>query len=109
MTLNKYKLGGILADDMGLGKTLEMITFISSLNVEKPILIVCPKSLSFNWEHEFFMWNKDIKVVTIVGDKEDRKNKINNIKNGADWTTADGKVIANSRLTFPADPPRAYA
>ncbi|MDD7616606.1 MAG: DEAD/DEAH box helicase [bacterium] len=81
VTLNKYKLGGILADDMGLGKTLEMITFISSLNVEKPILIVCPKSLSFNWEHEFFMWNKDIKVVTIVGDKEDRKNKINNIKN----------------------------
>ena len=36
-------------------------------------------------------------------------SQINNIKNGADWTTADGKVIANSRLTFPADPPRAYA
>ena len=33
----------------------------------------------------------------------------NNIKNGADWITADGDVIPNSYLTFPADPPRSYA
>lgn len=33
----------------------------------------------------------------------------NNIKNGADWTTADGKVIPNSYLTTPSDPPRTYA
>ncbi len=31
------------------------------------------------------------------------------IKSGADWTTADGKVVPNSRLTSPADPARAYA
>ena len=33
----------------------------------------------------------------------------NNIKQGADWVTADGEVIDNSRLTTPADKPRAYA
>lgn len=33
----------------------------------------------------------------------------NNIKNGADWTTPDGEVIPNSRLTLPADRPRSYA
>lgn len=33
----------------------------------------------------------------------------NSIKNGADWTTDDGKVIQNSQLTLPADPPRKYA
>ena len=33
----------------------------------------------------------------------------NNIKNGADWTTPDGEVIPNSRLTEPADKPRSYA
>lgn len=33
----------------------------------------------------------------------------NNIKNGADWTTSDGEVIPNERLTTPADKPRAYA
>ena len=31
------------------------------------------------------------------------------IKGGADWTTADGEVVPNSRLTLPADAPRSYA
>lgn len=34
---------------------------------------------------------------------------INRIKNGEDYVTADGKVIPNEKLTFPADPPRSYA
>lgn len=34
---------------------------------------------------------------------------INRIKNGEDFVTADGDVIANARLTTPADPPRSYA
>lgn len=33
----------------------------------------------------------------------------NNIKNGADWVTPEGETIPNSRLTYPADPPRSYA
>lgn len=36
-------------------------------------------------------------------------SQINNIKNGAGWTTPDGDIIPNSRLTYPADPPRSYA
>lgn len=36
-------------------------------------------------------------------------SQINNIKNGQDWTTPDGEVIPNSRLTLPADAPRSYA
>lgn len=32
-----------------------------------------------------------------------------NIKNGADWTTPDGDVIANHLLTTPVDPARSYA
>ena len=35
--------------------------------------------------------------------------QLNNIRNGMDWTTPEGIVIANERLTTPADPPRAYA
>lgn len=34
---------------------------------------------------------------------------INEIKDGADFTTSDGKIIANDRLTTPADPIRSYA
>lgn len=36
-------------------------------------------------------------------------SQVNNIKNGADWTTPDGDVIPNSRLVRPADAPRSYA
>ena len=36
-------------------------------------------------------------------------SQIQNIKNGADWTTAEGEVVPNSRLVLPADPVRSYA
>jgi ribonuclease Z len=36
-------------------------------------------------------------------------SQFNNIKAGADWTTEEGEVVPNSRLTLPADEPRAYA
>ena len=36
-------------------------------------------------------------------------SQINNIKAGTDWVTAEGEVIANSRLTTPAEPTRSYA
>lgn len=36
-------------------------------------------------------------------------SQINNIKNGADWTTPEGDIVANSRLVVEADKPRRYA
>jgi len=36
-------------------------------------------------------------------------SQVNNIKNGADWTTPEGEVIPNARLVKLADPPRSYA
>jgi len=36
-------------------------------------------------------------------------SQINNIKAGADWMTADGEVVANSRLVETAEAPRSYA
>ncbi len=79
--LNEHKLSGILADDMGLGKTLEMISFISSIKEEKPILIISPKSLVYNWENEFKKWKSDDKVKVIHGDRDVRRQTILNIKN----------------------------
>jgi ribonuclease Z len=37
------------------------------------------------------------------------QSQIQNIKNGADWTTADGETIPNERFVTPADKPRSYA
>ena len=36
-------------------------------------------------------------------------SQVNNIKNGADWVTAEGETVANERLVTPADPVRSYA
>lgn len=35
--------------------------------------------------------------------------ELNRIKNGEDYVTPEGEVIANARLTRPAEPPRKYA
>ena len=79
--LYKYSLGGILADDMGLGKTIETIAFINTIKQEKPVLIVSPKSLVFNWVSEFNKFAKDIPVSAIIGTVEERKKIIKKIKN----------------------------
>ena len=36
-------------------------------------------------------------------------SQIRNIKNGADWTAEDGKIVPNSRLVKPSEPTRTYA
>ncbi len=45
--LRKTGLGAVLADDMGLGKTLQTLCAI-----EGRTLVVCPKSVVFNWADE---------------------------------------------------------
>ena len=79
--LYKYSLGGILADDMGLGKTIETIAFINLIKQDKPILIVSPKSLVFNWVSEFNKFSKNIPVYPIIGTVDERKKIIKKISN----------------------------
>ncbi|MBQ8292577.1 MAG: DEAD/DEAH box helicase [Bacilli bacterium] len=77
--LTKYHLGGILADDMGLGKTIQMIALIKANKVNKPSLIICPKTLIFNWKNEFQKFDTDADVVEIYGSANVRERIINNI------------------------------
>lgn len=78
--LAKYKFGGVLADDMGLGKTLEVISLLSSDEELKPSLIVCPKSLTFNWVNEITKWNKNLDCQVIYGITSDRNTIISDIE-----------------------------
>lgn len=80
-TLVKNNFCGILADDMGLGKTFEIISLLLTDNSNKPSLIVCPKSLCYNWKNEFEMWGKTITVKNVIGLSPERKEIIDNIKN----------------------------
>lgn len=74
-------MGGILADDMGLGKTLQIITLIAASPDSKPSLIVCPKSLIFNWKNEFEKFAPDILFYQIYGGLQARKDLIDSISN----------------------------
>jgi len=78
-TLEKYNLGGILADDMGLGKTLQVIALFLSAKeegVKLPSLVVCPASLALNWESELRRFAPVLKVTTVIGDTNTRKELI---------------------------------
>ena len=79
--LSKYKLGGILADDMGLGKTLEIITLIKGDETQKPNLIVCPKSLIFNWYSEINKFDGLTRVIMIYENQNERHKIIDKINN----------------------------
>lgn len=79
-TLTKYNFCGVLADDMGLGKTLEIIALLMSDDVLCPSLIVCPKSLAYNWRNEFIKWNANVKVININGTSSERSKTIKKIK-----------------------------
>jgi SNF2 family DNA or RNA helicase len=56
----------INANEMGLGKTFEAIVAISMMNCKK-ILIVCPKTLMYNWQNEFLKWtNIDNNSINLI-------------------------------------------
>jgi superfamily II DNA or RNA helicase len=60
--LYDYGFHGLLADDMGLGKTVQVLAFLSRINLEKPVLIVAPTSLLFNWKREIEKFLSDTNV-----------------------------------------------
>ena len=74
-TIAAYGFGGILADDMGLGKTLQAIALMLSFKQENESnggghrinLVVCPSSLTLNWENEINKFAPDLKAAVIIG------------------------------------------
>lgn len=73
-TLSKFKLGGVLADDMGLGKTLEIISLLEIIKPDKPVIIITPSSLIFNWAEEFNKYAKTLDFVVMYGEARDKDN-----------------------------------
>jgi len=57
---------------MGLGKTLQVLTAIAISRRTRPILIVCPKTLLFNWQNEARRFTPALKTVVIYGSQAAR-------------------------------------
>jgi SWI/SNF-related matrix-associated actin-dependent regulator of chromatin subfamily A member 5 len=75
--LYESHLNGILADEMGLGKTVQSIALIAYIKqfrkVSGPHLVVVPKSTVSNWAREFEKWFPSAQVLTLLGNKDERK------------------------------------
>lgn len=76
--LKKYGFGGILADEMGLGKTLQALTILR-MESKGTHIVICPKTLIYNWESEVKKFFPGMKCLVIDGDNEKRKKLISEI------------------------------
>lgn len=69
--LRQFNLGGVLADDMGLGKTIQTLAHLlveySEERLTKPVLIVVPTSLLFNWQQECQRFTPDLSCHLVYG------------------------------------------
>lgn len=90
-SLAQMGFGGILADDMGLGKTLQMIAYLCSAR-GMTHLVVCPASLVYNWEAEFQKFAPDMRVCSVAGNAEERKNLLD------DWQYYDVLITSYDLL-----------
>lgn len=80
--LQKYQFGGILADDMGLGKTLQALVVINMSSKDRPSLVVCPKTLVFNWLDEAAKFVPEMTTHMVQGGREQRHSLIRKIPKG---------------------------
>ena len=105
--LHHYHFAGILADDMGLGKTIQALAILSiHAKDDKPSLIVAPKTLLHNWEHEVGLFAPHLKVKIIDGTQAEREEYIKDAKKYDLIVTSypalqkDIEVYEKHKLTF---------
>lgn len=69
--LREQHLSGILADDMGLGKTAQTLAHLLLEKEEgrltRPVLIVLPTSLIYNWKQEAARFAPQLRVLSLHG------------------------------------------
>ena len=98
--LREYKMGACLADEMGLGKTIQVIALLRSLYAKYDAvgdqclgLILCPKTLVFNWAAELDKFAPELPCTVHYG---------NNRSNS--WTEDKGfRVILSTYATLRQD------
>nr|MBR4281697.1 SNF2 helicase associated domain-containing protein [Clostridia bacterium] len=90
-TLDRMRLGGVLADDMGLGKTVQVIALLlSARDPEKqvgaiqPSIVVAPTTLTYNWLSELERFAPDLSVMVMAGTAAQRASQIRHVKEVGD-------------------------
>ncbi|MDR0638152.1 MAG: DEAD/DEAH box helicase [Spirochaetaceae bacterium] len=72
--LGQYDMGGCLADEMGLGKTVQIISLLKNVFQQVSdgkVLILCTKSLVYNWAAELERFAPELPYVVHYGQNRD--------------------------------------
>ncbi len=56
----------LLADEMGLGKTAQALAYLQLHPKKRPVIIVCPATLKYNWQNEINIWTTANNKVEIL-------------------------------------------
>ncbi|MDR2510653.1 MAG: DEAD/DEAH box helicase, partial [Spirochaetaceae bacterium] len=74
--LMESNMGACLADEMGLGKTIQVISLLRNMakNTGGLCLVLCPKSVVYNWAAEFDKFAPDLPYIVHYGMERDFKN-----------------------------------
>jgi hypothetical protein len=79
--LRQFSFGGCLADDMGVGKTAQVLALLETRRelrakgeLNKPSLVVVPKSLIFNWKQEVERFTPQLRVLDHTGIGRNKNN-----------------------------------
>lgn len=92
--LHRYRFGGILADDMGLGKTLQVLALVKSIAKEGPVLVVCPRSLIYNWAAEIEKFYPGTGYMVYHGSPEARE-KLRKLFGGQEMVITTYDMVVN--------------
>ncbi|MCL1992796.1 MAG: DEAD/DEAH box helicase [Spirochaetes bacterium] len=72
--LREFQMGACLADEMGLGKTIQVIALLRGLysgGAKGKCLILCPKTLVFNWAAELDRFAPELPYTIHYGSERD--------------------------------------
>ncbi|MDR1470469.1 MAG: DEAD/DEAH box helicase [Spirochaetaceae bacterium] len=72
--LSRYQMGACLADEMGLGKTVQIISLLKNVfqqNATGKVMILCTKSLVFNWAAELEKFAPELPFIVHYGQNRD--------------------------------------
>lgn len=72
--------GSALLCEMGTGKTRAAIASIAYRFEQRHIdiaVVICPKGVMGTWEREVALWSNDLRTITLMGNVEARKSRVN--------------------------------
>ena len=92
-----------LGDDMGLGKTLSVLSTFSVLKKQDErhfLLVVCPNSLTRNWQREASQWLANLKLALLPDQKAKRELFLRKLMITDPWWIA-GLVVNYETIRVP--------